>query len=136
MADCERPAIVVAEDDLSILNLVCLLTAEAGFLPLPAGNGLEALELITSCRPAAVILDISMPKLDGKGVLAQMRDRCLRYPVLMLTAQNSAAEVERCLQLGARDYLTKPFEDDLLIHRLKRIMAKPKAYARIDEIKW
>ncbi len=127
MADIlARPRVVVAEDDPSILDLLCTRLEIAGYHTAYARDGVQALDAIRNVQPAGVLLDINMPKLDGFGVLAQLqRDPHARQvPVLVLSARNAAGDVKRCLGLGAKDYLTKPFSDNMLLSRVARLIRK------------
>ena len=133
MVDSVRPRLVVAEDDEAILDLIRTRLEIAGFAVFYARNGHAALEVIRAVQPAGVVLDLNMPGLDGFGVLAAMRAQRLRQPppVLVLTARHAAEDVKRCLMLGAKDYLAKPFDDKTLIARVGRLvrttMSRPAA---------
>ena len=73
-----------------------------------------------------MVLDINMPNLDGFGVLAELNKRPLakQPPVLVLTARNGSDDVRRCLSLGAKDYLAKPFKDTQLLARVARLVGR------------
>ena len=117
------PRIFVAEDDAQIVELVVTRLDLAGFETRFARNGWQALEGIKAMRPNAVILDINMPGMDGFGVLRAMRaNKALAaIPVMMLTARGALEDVKRALAEGANDYLTKPFDDQELIQRMRRL---------------
>ena len=81
--------------------------------------------MINEARPHGVILDIGLPKLDGFGVLKELRqDHRPMPPILMLTARSGQDDVRVALALGARDYLTKPFDDARLLARVARLLHK------------
>jgi two-component system OmpR family response regulator len=126
--DGRKPRIFVADDDRDVLELILTRLGLAGYDTAYGRNGMEALAGIAAFRPAAVILDINMPRLDGFGVLERMRapgHPCLA-PVMVLTANHSPVEVQRALKLGAKDFLTKPFEGPQLLARVNRLLrAKP-----------
>ena len=124
MAEVNRPKIVVAEDDEAILDLIHIRLEIAGFAVSYARDGPAALELIKQVQPAGVVLDLNMPRLDGFGVLTALRAQPLRRPppVLVLTARHAAEDVKRCLMLGAKDYLAKPFDEKTLIARVGRLV--------------
>lgn len=90
-----------------------------------AQNGAEALQQADSHCPDLVILDVSMPILDGFGVLRTLKaDRFHKdTPVLMLTASGSARDVRRAVSSGAADFIAKPFRPDHLVKRVKRLLS-------------
>ena len=116
--------IFVAEDDPSILELVILRLEIAGYRTGFARDGASALQQIRYATPAAVILDVNMPKLDGFSVLRAMRAHppSARTPVLMLTARKSAADIKMARDYGADDYIVKPFDDQRLLARVDRML--------------
>jgi len=126
MADARLPRIVVAEDDPAILDLVRTRLEIAGYETFYARDGFRALEKIIAVQPAGVVLDINMPGLDGFGVLTRLKrdPRTRDIPVLVLSARNAGEDVARCVKLGAKDYLTKPFEDRMLLARVARLVRK------------
>lgn len=126
-----RPKIVVAEDDAGVRDLIRTRLAAAGFAVEVAHNGVEAVGRISRTRPDAVVLDINMPDLDGFGVLEAMRRRVFTrsIPVLVLTARHAGEDVRRAIQLGAKDYLTKPFNEAQLMARVTRLLRRPPSTA-------
>ena len=118
------PQILVAEDDRYLAALVKQTLEEQGMKVTLAENGEEALRLADNSYPDLVILDVSMPILDGFDVLRTLKaDRYHRVvPVLMLTASRSETDVRRALSNGAADYLTKPFRPDQLVKRVCRLL--------------
>ena len=119
-----RDRIFVAEDDPPILELLVARLEIAGYRVACAHDGVSALRLILANPPSMVILDVNMPRLDGFGVLGAMRAHaaCAATPVLMLTARKSAADVRLARDLGASEYLAKPFEDRQLLARVQRLL--------------
>jgi two-component system OmpR family response regulator len=118
--------ILVVDDDKAILDLVNTRLTLAGYNVFSARNGHEALTRLSSLRPAAMVLDLNMPSLDGFGVLERMgREWTARTPTLVLTARQGNADVKRAIQLGARDYLAKPFKDSDLLMRVARLFRRP-----------
>lgn len=116
--------ILIVEDDDAICELLSGILEAAGYAVTVAKDGLEALERIKQRQPAAVLLDISMPRMDGISVLQRLKaDPATQdLPVLMLTAQSSPDDIRRAIQFGARDYLGKPFEPRQLLRRVARIV--------------
>jgi two-component system OmpR family response regulator len=121
--------ILVAEDDADVRNLVRVRLDMAGYDTHTAHNGREAIERIVRLQPAAVILDINMPELDGFGVLKLLkRDAATRnIPVIVLTARHDLDDVKLAISLGAKDFLSKPFNEGQLMARVARALrpAKP-----------
>ena len=132
MVESARPRIVLAEDDEAVLELVRTRLEIAGYAVSYARNGHAALELIRSVQPAALVLDLNMPGLDGFGVLTALRNQKNRVPLptLVLTARHAVEDVKRCLSLGAKDYLAKPFKDKDLLARVGRVVRVPPPAAR------
>ena len=122
MVESTRLRIVVAEDNDAVLELIRTRLELVGYDVSYARNGLEALEMIKAVHPAGVVLDLNMPVLDGFGVLSSLRTFTRRPPVLVLSARYAAEDVKRCLALGAKDYLAKPFNDRDLIARVGRLV--------------
>ena len=100
--------ILVAEDDKGTRRLMQDTLADAGYEPLPAADGQQALELLGQKHVDLMVLDVMMPKLDGFSLLSQLRSTGSDLPVLVLTAKEAQADKRRGLRLGADDYMTKP----------------------------
>lgn len=90
-----------------------------------AANGLEGLAKASSERPDLIILDITMPVMDGNAMLGKLRqDPDLKAtPVIMLTAESSRENVASVSQLGISDYVVKPFKEDVLLEKVKKILS-------------
>lgn len=116
----------MADDDRAILDLITTRLDLAGYHTVQARDGWAALEGIYASRPAAVVLDIGMPRLDGLGVLRHLRKTpsFASLPVMMVTARNTPMEVRSAMELGARDFLAKPFEDAQLLSRVARMLRR------------
>ncbi len=114
--------ILVVEDDPMMLELICTRLALAGYQTVQARDGLEGLDRLRDHKPDAMVLDVNMPRLDGFGVLNQMKTLGYRTPTMVLTARNQTADVQAAIKLGARDFLTKPFEDHTLLTRVARLV--------------
>lgn len=128
MQPIERRArrVLVADDEPFILELIVTRLELAGYETRAARDGAQALDRLADFRPEAMVLDINMPKLDGFAVLRNMRAQGLtdKVPTMVLTARNAAEDVASAIQLGAKDYLSKPFRDDQLIARVGRLFAR------------
>ena len=122
--DGRRPLIFIAEDDRAILELIETRLQLAGYLTAHARSGWDAVRGINEIRPHAAILDINMPGLDGFAVLRHLKQApgTADIPVMVLTARNAPEDVQQAVRLGARDFLTKPFDDAQMLARLARLL--------------
>jgi DNA-binding response OmpR family regulator len=125
--DGER--ILVVDDDADVRGLVRTLLERDGAVVREAVDGREALRLLYEVRPDLVVLDVSMPDLDGWQTLERIRDLS-EVPVLMLTARDNELEKVRGLQSGADDYVTKPFGRQELLARCGALLRRAKAAER------
>ena len=112
--------ILVAEDNEDTLFLLAMQLRRSGYLVLEAQDGLEALAQLREKKPDLLLLDLMMPGLSGFEVLEQMQaDAGLgTIPVIILSAVADPEFVSRCIELGARDYMTKPHDPDDLLGRI------------------
>jgi DNA-binding response OmpR family regulator len=104
-----QPLILVADDEPRITKLVSIALGEEGFRVVTANSGEEALQKAEEIRPDIILLDIVMPDLDGIEVMRQLRER-RPVAVILLTAKGSTADKAKGLDLGADDYIAKPFQ--------------------------
>ncbi len=118
--------ILVVDDDPEIRDFVKGKLEREGFEVEVAGSGPEALELATDRPPALVLLDVMMPGMDGLTTLRHLRNDVptANVPVVMLTAKPQAAERVKGLDLGADDYITKPFEIEELVARVRSVIRR------------
>jgi DNA-binding response OmpR family regulator len=116
--------ILVVEDDRSIARLVQLELEHRGYAVRCTYDGPAGLEAVSEFRPAAVILDIMLPKVDGVGVLKRLRAAGNKVPVIMLTARGDPLDKVHSLDRGADDYLTKPFNVEELIARVRALLRR------------
>ena len=116
--------VLIVEDDPAIRELLHTRLSIAGYRSQHVSSGWASLQVMQDFRPDAVILDINMPGLDGFGVLETKRDRgSIRdIPVMVLTARHAADDIRRALALGAKDYLAKPFQDQQMLMRVRRLV--------------
>ncbi len=122
MTDAET--VLIADDDADILELLHTVLERAGYGPIAAADGEEALRLARERLPRACILDVVMPRLGGLDVLRALRSDATtaHIPVLMLSASVQNPDVEAALKAGANDYLTKPFSYTELLARLTQVL--------------
>lgn len=111
--------ITVIEDDPAITTFLNNLLGESGFLVSTANQGIEGLHQIEANPPDLVILDLNLPDMQGEGVCTEIRKLYPELPVIMLTAKDSVGAKVEGLNSGADDYLTKPFNPDELVARIK-----------------
>ena len=132
MSATETPArVLVVEDERDIAALVAFHFARAGYRVSTAASGDEALAFATSERPDLVVLDLMLPGLSGFDVLEQLRREpgLEQLPVIFLTARREEADRIRGLELGADDYVTKPFSPQELVLRAASVLRRVRAPA-------
>jgi CheY-like chemotaxis protein len=117
-----RPEIVVADDDMHVVAVVRNALQSLGMECRSAASGPEALSMIREQRPDAAVLDVNMPGMDGFEVLAAIRQDGVPLRVILLTARQHERDVLRAFELGADDYVVKPFNPLELAARLKRFL--------------
>lgn len=115
--------ILAADDDRDLLELIGFTLAQAGYLVLKAGDGPSAIKTFEAESPDLVVLDINMPGASGFQVCEAIRKRS-RVPVIMLTVRGEEEDLVRALELGADDYLTKPFSPRTLLARIKALLRR------------
>ena len=118
--------VLVADDDINIVKLIKLYLEKEDFTVCTASNGTEALEMYKRENPSIIVLDIMMPELDGNGVCREIR-KTSDVPIIMLTAKGETFDKVLSLELGADDYIVKPFEPKELIARIKAILRRSEA---------
>jgi len=118
--------ILLVEDDKGIIRFVKKGLLEHSFSVDVATNGEEGVDSALHRQYDLIVLDILLPKLDGKEVLKKIRSMDIQTPVIFLTAKNSEADIVHGLNLGADDYLTKPFSFNELIARIQAILRRGK----------
>lgn len=118
--------IVLAEDEPQIARLIEFKLKKEGYSVTWKENGEEALKAIKADKPDLILLDIMMPVMDGYEVLRRLKeDENLKsIPVIMLTARAQEKDVVKGIDMGAEDYITKPFHPAELLARVKRILGK------------
>lgn len=118
------PRILVAEDQADIRELIVLNLQQAGYAVVAVADGEAALASQVECASELLILDLMMPKLDGLDVCKALRARGRATPILMLTAKSTELDRVLGLELGADDYLTKPFSMAELLARVKALLRR------------
>jgi DNA-binding response OmpR family regulator len=116
--------ILVVDDEPNIIELARLYLERDGFRVVGVGDGLAALESVEGLRPALMVLDIMLPKLDGLEICKKLRAQDNSLPILMLTARDDDIDKILGLELGADDYMTKPFNPRELVARVKAVLRR------------
>ena len=119
-----QPTLLLVDDDLSIVESLAPFLERAGFHVIVALDGAAALDKVQSHKPELVILDVLMPRLDGREVLRRIRKLNLWTPVILLTQVGGAVERALALEEGADDYLNKPFEPHELLARVRAVLRR------------
>jgi len=129
--------VLVVDDEQRILNFLSSKLRASGYEVLTAGNGAEALEQVQAQEPDLVVLDVMMPKMDGFESLKELR-AFSPVPVIILSAKGTNVDKVKGLDLGADDYLAKPFSPDELVARIEAVRRrlspdeKRKAYEKLS----
>jgi DNA-binding response OmpR family regulator len=121
--------VLVVEDDTALGDVVVSALKDEGLDARLAKDGDEAMRLVDASEPAAIILDLMMPKRDGFSVLRELRadGRIATLPVIVVTAIFGLSERMYATELGAADYVTKPFELDDLVSRVRALVSTQSA---------
>lgn len=118
-----RDCILVVDDEASIRDVLVQYLADEGFETLQAGNGLSAVQLALAERPALVLLDLNLPELSGVEAFRRIR-AASDVPVIMLTARTEEVDRVVGLELGADDYIGKPFSPREVVARVKAVLRR------------
>ena len=118
-----KKTILVVDDEKMIRNLLNINLTKEGYNVIEAVDGMEAVELATEKKPDLILLDVMIPKLDGLSVCKRIKNT-MNVPILMVTAKDSEVDKILGLELGADDYVTKPFSIRELIARIKANLRK------------
>jgi two-component system OmpR family response regulator len=125
-SDTRGPKVLVVDDDAALRELMVTRLTIAGYEAYEARDGQEAMERLFDIKPAAMVLDINMPRMDGFTVLETLAGRggIKNLRIMVLTARNQSGDVRRAIALGAHDYLAKPFKDMQFLVRMARLVRK------------
>ena len=121
-----HPRILVVDDDPAIIKFVRANLKADDYETLAALDGAEAIEVVEREMPDLVILDIMLPRIDGFEVLSRLREWC-QIPIIVLSARGDAEDKVKCLDLGADDYLSKPFDLEELLARIRAVFRRTEA---------
>jgi len=123
MCGVDKGTIVVVDDEDNIADLVGMYLERDGFRVLKAGTGDDGLEAFKTHRPRLIVLDVGLPDLDGLEVCKRIRQTS-QVPIIFLTARDGEVDRVLGLELGADDYLTKPFSPAELVARVKAVLRR------------
>lgn len=124
--------VLLVDDEPSIVSLCRMYLEREGFRVQSVGDGVAALEAVQKAHPALMVLDVMLPGLDGFEVCKQIRSRNETLPILMLTARDEDYDKILGLELGADDYMTKPFNPRELVARVKAILRRARNQSSED----
>ena len=130
-----QKTILVADDDASIRSLLKQLLADEGFAVIEASTGVEVVDKVKESSPDLVIMDVRMPELDGIEALSRVKATNPKTAVLIMTAFGSSNAAIRAMELGAFDYITKPFELDKISHTVKRVLDYQDLTAEVEVLR-
>ena len=119
-----REFLLLVDDEANITDLARMYLEREGYMINIAANGLEALEAIRRDKPALVVLDLMLPGLDGFEICKKLRAENNQVPIILLTARDEDVDKILGLELGADDYMTKPFNPRELVARVKAILRR------------
>jgi DNA-binding response OmpR family regulator len=119
-----KPSILLVDDETAITDNLAPFLGRSGFTVSVAANGEQALEKVASEKPDLLVLDVLMPRLDGREVLRQLRQADNWTPIILLTQVGEASERAMALEEGADDYLNKPFDPHELVARIRAVLRR------------
>jgi DNA-binding response OmpR family regulator len=127
-----KQKVLIVDDEASIQELIRFNLEQSGFDTEVASDGLAALEMFESYKPDLIVLDLMLPGKDGYDVCKEIR-RTSNVPIIMLTAKETELERVLGLELGADDYMTKPFSPLELVARIKAVLRRASGQEQQDE---
>ncbi len=125
-------ALLVIEDDENISTAIQEYFSRAGYSVTTAEDGVAGVQAALNERPDAVVLDLMLPKMDGLAVCRELREKAAYIPILMLTAKDDIVDKVLGLEMGADDYITKPFSLRELEARIKSVLRRVRAASRSE----
>ncbi|HEY8091748.1 MAG TPA: response regulator transcription factor [Polyangiaceae bacterium] len=118
------PSVLLVDDDAALLDVLALAFEDAGYDVLRAGDGRAALEVIRGHRPDVVLSDVNMPHIDGFALCRRLREKGDAVPLVLLTSRDSEIDEALGLEIGADDYVTKPFSTRVLLARVAALLRR------------
>lgn len=132
----DRPILLLADDDPTIADSLAPFLERAGFHVLVVSDGASALEKAQAHHPELIILDVLMPRMDGREVLRRLRRTNVWTPTILLTQVGEASERALALEEGADDYLNKPFDPHELLARIRAVLRRARPGGRSLTSAW
>ena len=120
---------MVVEDDAELRDLFCAVLTERGYQPLPASDGMEALDILEHSYVDLIISDIMMPKLDGFTLTEQLRNANYDMPILIITALDGLEDKRRGFRAGTDDYMVKPIDVNEMVWRVEALLRRSQIYS-------
>ena len=127
-----NPTILLVDDDQKVLDLITFRLQHMGYNVISTNNGENASSLVEEQRPDLIILDVTMPGVDGLTVCSHLKksERSSAIPILMLTARSDVEDINKAMAAGADDYLVKPYDPGVLQAKIQRHIGDRKAGSR------
>ena len=124
--------ILVIDDDRTLTELMSYILKREGFAPIIAGDGMQGIAMFVEQQPDLVVLDLTMPGLSGFDVCQRLRAMTTTTPIIILTAQGNEEEMVRGLDMGADDYVVKPFQPRAFVARVRANLRRSNSAAAAD----
>ena len=134
MGSDNKPLILVVDDELHMVRFVRMNLELEGYRVIEAHNGMEAIDSVKKYQPDLIIMDVAMPVLDGFEALRYIR-QFSQVPVILLTVKDDEEDIIKGLELGADDYVTKPFSPRILMSRVKAVLRRSRQHNLFRERK-
>jgi DNA-binding response OmpR family regulator len=115
--------ILLVEDDLALSDVICFTLRRASFETIPIYDGAAAIDAFAAAQPALVVLDLNLPKQDGFAVCRYIRSQAAT-PIIILSVRSSDDTIVQALELGADDYIVKPFSPAQLVARIRAVLRR------------
>ena len=131
-----KTTIAIIDDDNSVRKSVALNLEQEGFKVLEAEDGEKGISLVEEKKPDVIILDIKMPRKDGFQVCKELRNKGISTPLILLTARSEEVDKVLGLELGADDYLAKPFGMLELVARVKALLRRNKSTKELEKVEF
>ena len=128
----KKEKILIVDDDIDLLNLIDFNLTRKGYITSSSLDGLDAMSKIEGFKPGMVILDLMLPNMDGWKICEYLRERKKDIKVIMLTAKAMPEDRLKGLEIGADDYMTKPFNVKELMIRVERLLKRNEGAAAMN----
>jgi len=122
-----QPKILLVDDERAITDNLSPFLGRSGFVVTVADDGAEALRQVSAFKPDLIVLDVLMPRMDGRQVLRRLRGQGDWTPVILLTQVGESTERAMALEEGADDYLNKPFDPHELVARMRAVLRRARS---------